>query len=170
MNLSWDAENVPGRTGRETVVKIRAVNEEIRSSIIETITEAVAEGESVAKAKVPHGRGGGRGHVRLSNAIKAGPVRYHPGGAGGGGFYEASLEVDASIAPQARWVMEGTGEYADLPFGRIYPARGNVMVIMKQGESPSFVRWSRGQRPNTLWWEDANRRMEDSVARGIRNI
>jgi hypothetical protein len=78
---------------------------------------------------------------------------YLPGGAGGGGYYEARFGLDATQAPHAEHVIEGTGIFGprrniirttnDGPMR--FEARGNIV----------FAQSTIGQPPQTEWFEDA---------------
>lgn len=159
-------DSVPQLTAR-----IKAVSSELRDEVRAILKEAVAEGARVARIEAPRGNPGeGQRGRRISDSIVTGPIRYHPGGGGGGGYYEMSLEASSEIAPHLPFVFEGTGERGEFPTGKILPAKGNVMVIEKQGEGASFVRWTRGQMPQQKWWQDAHAAVEERLDFGFRSM
>jgi len=90
----------------------------------------------------------------IYRAINIGPVRYMPGGAGGGGFWEVTVGVDSEKAPHVEYVMEGTGIYNRESPNPI-EAHGNVMVFEKMGEGLIFAQSTSGQSPRREWFEDA---------------
>lgn len=170
-NLSFQVVPERNADGPRAIARIQATGAEFRGAIKELIEEAVAEGVRYAKTHAP--RGDSFHHQnRIEDAITADPIRYHPGGAGGGGYYEASFSASSEIAPHLEFVFEGTGERGKDPH-LIRPSQGNlhkVMAIEKNGEPVSFVRWTRGQYPQQLWWEDAEAHTDAVLSEGVRNI
>jgi hypothetical protein len=164
-------EVVPDRTndGPRAIARIQAVGAEFRGAIKALIEEAVSEGVRVAKAEAPSGRDS-RHEIRIVDAITSTPVVYHPGGAGGGGFYEATIEASALVAPHLRWVFEGTGLHDPQGAHLIRPSHGNVMGIQKEGEPTSYVRWTRGQARQQRWWEEAEQATDTVLAAGVRSL
>lgn len=155
-------------SGPELTARLQAVGAEFRGMIKTILEEAAEEGRRVAQAGAP--RSGILRHndgARISDSIQVTPVRFAAGGAGGGGFYEVSLSASTLIAPQLRYVLEGT---ANRGAGKIYPARGNVLAIDKGGEGVHFRRWVHGQAPQTRWWEDAQDAVSASVEAGIESM
>lgn len=171
MPLNWSIEPAEYNSAHRVAVKIKATGERLRAQTQELVQDAVLEGLRIAKRDAPRGKTyEKRGNIRLVDGITATPVTYHPGGTGGGGYWEAHLVADSTVAPQLKWVMEGTGIRADPPRGRITPATGNVMVVQKLGEGPHFIRSAKGQRPQTEWWTRAHARMESVVEDGVNTI
>lgn len=84
------------------LIRMRAIQESMR----EDIKDAVAQGSEAAHRHmvtwVPRDRG------RLAGSIRQGPVRYSPGGPGGGGFYEADITAGEGV-PYVNVVLEGSG-------------------------------------------------------------
>src|SRR4051812_25122235 len=114
-------------------VRIRAMGAEYRDRIIEAVEKASRESGSYMALHVPYHSG------QLYRAINVGNVKYHPGGAGGGGFYEAIVDVNEDLAPHAEAVISGTGIYGDPPTPGIFPAKGNVMAFTRAGEGTVFT-------------------------------
>lgn len=169
-NLTF--ELVPSQTasGPQAIARIQAVNAEFRGAIKSLIEDAVAEGVRVARESAPRGEMFRHHGPTIADSIMAEPVRYHPGGAGGGGYYEASFSASSLIAPHLKFVFEGTGERGERPTGLIRPSQGNVMAIQKEGEGVHFRAWARGQFPQQRWWEDAEAHADEVLAAGVRSL
>lgn len=106
--------------------------------------------------------GGDRSRPRLKSRIGVTPggATYHPGGAGGGGYWEQRFGV-ASAGIRPLWmdpafiITVGTGERgkADAIHKRAFEfirPGGGVMRFMHAG-SKAFARRTRGQRPQDQW-------------------
>lgn len=151
----------------ELIARIQATGAEARGFIKELLQESAELGRRVAESQAPRGNlfdhhGGG-----ISDSIQISSIRYAPGGAGGGGFYEIDLYADSAIAPHLKYVFEGT---ADEGVGKIYPARGNVFTFQKDGEERKFRPWIHGQRPQTAWWEHAHDAVDANISSGIQGM
>lgn len=148
---------------------MRAVRAGVGEEIRGIIREALETGQRVAEMEAP--RSGERFHegakIRDSIRIRIDQDSFAPGGSGGGGFYEGHLYVDSELAPQVRWVMEGT---ADEGAGLITPARGNVFPIEKNGEGVRFRSWVHGQRPQRIWWDLAREAVLRELSIGMDSI
>lgn len=108
------------------------------------------------------------GYDTLESRIDWTRAVWHPGGAGGGGFYEAKAGVRRSprfpnpLQDPATYVVEGTGLFG--PFHRVItPRAGNFMVFKYKG------RWVitdqvKGQEPQRLWVTAAQDRANAVVA------
>lgn len=151
----------------QATARIQAVGKELRDEIRALIAEAVDEGRRVAEQEAPRGEERFHEGGRIRDAIRVSEVRYAPGGAGGGGFYEADLYASSDIAPQVRFVMEGT---ADEGRGLITPAHGNVFPIEKEGEGIRYRSWVHGQRPQTAWWDHAREATRHYIEAGLDSI
>lgn len=176
-NIDFDIVESPG----ETEVRVQAVRTEFANEVRTIVSEAVRRGAERARELAPRSdlfRNEGR---RISDSIHYELPGYLPGGAGGGGEYEARFFASSDIAPHLKYVMEGT---ANDGAGHIFPAGGNlatasrghhftmsgVLAIEKEGEGVSFVRWVRGQRANSLWWEFATGVAERYVEERVHDI
>lgn len=142
------------------MIRVRAESSEIRDDIVEAIGRAVIAAETEMKLLAPTGE-----TLKLFGSIHAGPVEFHPGGAGGGGFYEAELSVGEDV-PYTRFVVEGTGGKGN----KIYPAQGNVLRIQKHGEKDSFVKWITGQDPQSDFIEIPQRIADEIISEAISRI
>jgi hypothetical protein len=144
------------------LVRLRATRGEVRDELIDTLREAANTAEAVLVAEVPRESGA------LANSIRVGGIVYSPGAAGGGGYWEVEISVGEGI-PYLQQVIEGSGIYGPAAHP-IYPAKGNVMVIQKQGEEPRYVKWSRGQEPDDLWLIKAQMAVNEVIERAMRRI
>lgn len=140
------------------LLRIRAIGPEQRQEIIEILSEAAAIAESEWKGNIPYHSG------VLYRSIRQHEVRFAPGAAGGGGFYELELSVGGEPeAEHLQFVVEGTGIFG--PRGnRIFPANGNVMVFNKNGEDTVYTRYTEGQRAQDSWIEAGQQAAREFVA------
>ncbi len=128
------------------------------------VEDAAKAAASKMYVEAPVGKTGG-----LKRRIDWSHAFFHPGGAGGGGYWEAHAGVTAGD-PYPTHVFHGTGIYG--PTGeRIKPATGNVMVLYGLEKSrefdfsknnvvlgkprigPIYTRSIKGQRPQQHWVE-----------------
>lgn len=144
-------------------LRFRAVAD-FREKIIDAMEFAADAAGQYMGTHVPYHSGS------IYRAINVGPVRYMPGGAGGGGFYEVNVGVNKDEAPHVEAVIDGTGIYARDGGGPIFPANGNVMVFTKLGEGKVFTRWTKGQEPQRAWFEDAQALASRLVAERISSM
>lgn len=88
----------------------------------------------------------------LANAVTSTDAVWHPGGLGGGGYWEAETYISEEEEDKARWVFEGTGIFKDgaTDADRIYPSTGNILAFMHNGHMV-FARSVKGQEPQTEW-------------------
>jgi len=107
------------------------------------------------------------GYETLKSRIDWSRAVWHPGGAGGGGFWEAMAGVTRSTMHKpdedpAVFVYEGTGLFG--PFRRlIVPRAGNLLVFIDQGRK-IFTPYVKGQPPQRLWVMAAQDRANAVVA------
>lgn len=165
MNLQFTINDEGGRGGRTAILGIRAAETEIHDFVLDLIQEAVEEGERVAKALAPRSNEERNRGRHIADAIRIEGREYRAGGQGGGGTQQVSLVADGEIAPQLVYVYEGT---ADEGTGHIYPARGNVLRLEKNGEGPRFRPRVRGQKPQRDWWEAAQDAMDSYIKQRVR--
>jgi hypothetical protein len=118
---------------------IRATGERSKEELERAITRAARAAEAIILAEGPRDSGELLSHVE----IRFGNVIYAPGGAGGGGQYEAVVSIDDDDVPHLRFVYEGTGIFG--------PAGGNIEN-------------AEGQRPQTAWVENAAEAAEAAIA------
>lgn len=135
-------------------------------------TKAATEGARTMRFLAPRGAGDTHlGYDTLESRISSTNAVWHPGGVGGGGYYEAKAGVRRSPRfpdpkrDPASWVYEGTGLYG--PRHRMIVARaGNFMVFKWQGRW-FFMREIKGQEPQTLWVSAARERANAYVVSGL---
>lgn len=149
-----------------------------KRQVMEASNDAARAAWAHAKEHAPVQSGNLRAAIHLDEAV------YRPGGAGGGGGWEASVGVDTTLAPQAVWLIEGTGLYGPehrpiMPSAnrasassRFMTRRGNqyaprmpralrlgggigVLTFQKHGEPRRFRPDVAGQRAQPDWWFDA---------------
>jgi hypothetical protein len=142
-------------------VRFRAIKE-FREEIREAVEDAVEAAGTYMALHVPYHSG------KMYRAINVSKPKFHAGGAGGGGFYEAHAGLDETIAPHAEHVIEGTGLFnRTTPTNGIYPATGNVFAFEKNGEGTVYAAWTKGQEPQRAWFEDAQDIARDVIARKV---
>lgn len=168
-NLVWSVVPDHTNSGPRAILKIKAVNEEIQSKIKSLIEEAVEEGVIRAKREAPKGKGHHFG-ARIEDSIYAEPIRYHPGGAGGGGFFEGSFRASNEIAPHLEWVYLGTGLRNILHPHRIYPLPPRRVMMSEYWGGREYFTSSQGQFPQQRWWADAEERAERKLSTSIRHL
>lgn len=149
--------------GIDAAIRFRAVKD-FKDDIIATMERAAHEAGTYMATHAPYHSGA------LYRSINVGPIVYRPGGAGGGGFYEIEVGVNEEMAPHARYVIEGTGIYGESPTNGIFPTNRKFMAFDKMGEETVFTRWTRGQRPQREWFEDAQELAQNIISRAIHGI
>lgn len=166
-NLVWSVIPESHYDGPRAIVKIKAVNEELQGKIKGLIEEAVAEGVIRARREAP--RGPRHSGPRIMDSVFAEPIRYHPGGAGGGGFFEGSFKASSEITPHLAWVFRGTGEHG--PRAQlITPRYKKAMMTEWWGDGKTFFKSSKGQFPQQRWWTDAEERATRVLSTSIRHL
>jgi hypothetical protein len=147
-------------------LRFRAVRD-YREEILDAMNNAAEDAVAYAQFNIPYRSG------EASRAIGKTPVKYLPGGVGGGGTYEVLVGVDRDKAPHVRFLLYGSGIYSqDGPGGNvnidpgnvITGGRGNVMVFTTDIGEKVFTMWTRGQRPRDAWWIGAIE-IADSIIR-----
>jgi hypothetical protein len=173
--IDFDIREYPG----DTELRLQAVRTEFPREAAEIVGEAARRGAEKAREIAPRSNlFRNEGH-RISDSILYELPKYLPGGFGGGGDYEARFFASDEIAPHLEYVLEGTPK-GDPGEGKIFPkARGNlkgtkgnlgVLALQKEGEKVSFVRWVRGQHPQSGWWEVATGVAERYIEERINDI
>jgi len=120
-----------------------------KRQVVDATNDAARAAYEHAKLFAPQGESG-----NLRAAIEFDPAVYQPGGLGGGGEWRSTVAVDGTLAPQARWLIEGTGIYKPGGFP-IRPRQAKAMVFFKHGEGPRFRQVVAGQERQDEWWEGA---------------
>ena len=84
-------------------IRVRAIGERFKVDIDEALAEASEVSYRVMLNRVPRGETN-----RLAGSIEQHPIRYSPGAAGGGGFWETEITAGQGVA-YANIVLEGSG-------------------------------------------------------------
>lgn len=167
-------------------VRMRAVSGDYRESVRRAVDAAVRAAGQHMTEHAPQGETG-----RLRQAVTVTDAKFEPGGAGGGGSYSAHAGVASHVAPHAKWVIEGTGEHG--PFG--VPIRADqfgdaplqkqrykkvikgervrinrVFAFEKAGEGTVFATTTKGQKAQTEWFVEAQRKATRVLARRLREV
>jgi hypothetical protein len=149
MQIEWDAEGLD-----DTLISIRAVEGELGRELRRLLDEAAERAYRTMRTKVPIGE-----TAQLEFSIRKGPLTFHPGGAGGGGFYE--IEVGPG---------ENAPEHLDFVFGGTSDLFGKAMRIQKHGEPAHWIERRRGQPPQTEWVTDAQEEAREWIRRGLNEM
>jgi len=164
-------------------VKIRGRVLKANATMGDVASKAAEEAAAVMKIEAPKGDTG-----RLAQNIDHTPAVWHPGGAGGGGYWEARAGVKYFGEIYPLLLMKGTGQHKqeglgnlselsgvlgslvrDSPAGRIYPRPGNVFPITAGG-GLHFRMWQTGMRPQTAWVTQSQEVAKREVGRGIKTF
>lgn len=158
-----------------TELRIRGLGERLKKDIVEAISEAANEAETLLTEGAPQGETG-----RLKRSVKNNGVSFHPGGLGGGGFYEVDVSVGEGV-PYLRHVVEGTGIHAGR--GNIQPATksqmhweggrvwGNPQRAKKGIDGTQHWAFeTQGQKPQDEWITAANVKANEVIERKVREI
>lgn len=150
------------------VAKIHGDINRLMKDSADLAREAATAAAEVMSNEAPIGETGGL----VSRITHDDHATWHPGGAGGGGFWEATAGVLDTGEDYPLFVAGGTGEHAGegldpggigLPAkGRITPAEGNVFPMMVMG-GLIFRQWQRGQRAQTDWITGAQEAADELV-------
>lgn len=160
------------------LVRVRAIEERFKVDINEALTEASETAYRIMLNEVPRDSG------RLAGSIIPGPLRYSPGGAGGGGFWEVDITAGEGVS-YANVVLEGSGVfYNGTP---ITASDGNIrtkirpewrtttgakyMVFRPKGHA-NFIRKKSvfGQPAKTFWLIHAQQAAQEIVEKKIAQM
>jgi hypothetical protein len=83
-------------------LRVRAVGERFKVDIEEALVEASETAYRIMLNRIPRDSG------RFAGSIEQLPIRYSPGGANGGGFWETEIIAGEDV-PYANVVLEGSG-------------------------------------------------------------
>lgn len=161
------------------LIRVRAIEEKVREDIKDVLTEASNRAAEVMQGAVPRDTG------RLAASIHQSPIKYAPGGLGGGGFFEAEVSAGEGV-PYANVVLEGSGIYYGSG-GPITASNGNIrakinpawrtttgakFMVWRSKKTGRLVRKKavRGQVPKTAWVEFAQGSARDVVTVGLAEI
>lgn len=149
------------------MAKVRGDIERTVDESRELALEAAALGAETMAEMAPRGQTGEL-HERITHDDTA---LWHPGGEGGGGYWETAAGVLDTGDDYPLFVAGGTGEFAGeglsgllgIPSkGRIYPSQGNVFPMQIMGLT-IFRAWQTGQRPQTDWITAAQQAADELV-------
>lgn len=154
------------------LIRVRAIQAEMREEMQEAITEGSETGYRIMLNRVPRGETG-----KLAGSVEQLPIRYSPGGPGGGGFWESEIIAGEGV-PYANVVLEGSGVFY---LGHPHPitaSNGNIRTKVRpewrtttgakfmvfRGRSGHLVRKKQvlGQPAQTFWLLEAQ-----SAARAV---
>jgi hypothetical protein len=157
--MDWAIEE---RGADEMVLRIQALKG-FRDKVKELLDLAANDAGSYMKTHVPFHSGAVYRAIFVHTQST-----YRPGGAGGGGSYEAVVGIDTVEAPHAETLLTGSGIFnTDEPKNGIYPAQGNVMVFRGAAGEKVFTAWTRGQEPQRAWYDDALELAARTIQAGI---
>lgn len=163
------------RGAEQATLRIRGIEKRLKADIVEAISAAANEAQQVLEQGAPRGDS-----HRLAASVRNDGVSFHPGGLGGGGFWEVDVSVGEGI-DYLKFVVEGTG---------IHAGRGNITA-----HGPYPMRWkgatiwgdprkarrgirgdthiafeTEGQEPQEQWITNANLRAQGEIARRVAEI
>jgi hypothetical protein len=161
--------------GASATAKLRGDADRLKEWSRRTVEKAAQEGASVMRFLVPKGTSDMfLGYDTLESRIDSSEAVWHPGGAGGGGTWEAHAGVRRSprfpnpLEDPATWVYEGTG-LAGPKHREITPRAGNLLVFFWEGKW-WFTSHVKGQEPQRLWVESAQARANAVVASELATL
>lgn len=162
-------------TEGDLTLRFQAVKGRLGGRIETAMLRAATEAATYMTAHVPYHTGQLYRAINVSAEKGGQGLKYFPGGAGGGGFYEIHVGVDREMAPHADWVIHGTGIYGprgSLIYGRPKDNRGGnrTMVFEKNGEQTVFTRYTEGQKAQTSWFTVAEEVMSQSIRRQLSRL
>jgi hypothetical protein len=152
------------------LIRVRAIEERMQEDMKEAIVEGSETAYRIMLNRVPRDRG------RLAGSIEQLPIRYSPGGPGGGGFWESEIIAGEGV-PYTNVVLEGSGIF--FSGSPITASNGNIrtkirpewrtttgakyMVFTPKGKAhPIRKKAVAGQPAKTFWLLEAQ-----SAARAI---
>lgn len=152
----------------DLLVRLRGVREvldyQIRA-IVEHAAEVAADQMTRHWEDAPH-RGGHEGQT-IAESIRVTPAVFHPGGAGGGGYWEVSAGPGPDKPEHFEYVWRGTGVFG--PSHMPYKSSGGGPMPVP-GYGRGFAQKVAGQHPQQEWFAEAQRTAERAVAEGIQGI
>lgn len=148
MEFEYDVQGLD-----DTLLRIRAVQGE-KDSLRRVLDNAAEHAFRHMRMHVPIGE-----TAQLEFSIRKGPVKWHPGGAGGGGYHEVEVGPGERAPEHLDFVFGGTSDLFNTP-----------MRIQKQGEPAHWIMHRRGQQPQTEWVTDAQDEAREWIRRGISEL
>ena len=163
MGMDFDGDDPMG-----VAIKVRGRVEYAQNALKNMAEDAARRGAEELRVGAPRGDTGG-----LISRIDHTDAEWNPGGAGGGGYWEAVAGVLDTGDDYPLFVFKGTGQKkqgiaeavsvlqsiglaGEFRAGRIYPSQGNVFPMMTIS-GLIFRAWHTGQEPQTQWVENAQR-------------
>lgn len=174
MQLEYDVR------GFDTMLlRVRAIEQKVQEDIKDVLNDASDRAYQVMRDAAPRDTG------RLAASVRQSPIKYAPGGLGGGGFYEAEVSAGEGV-PYANVVLEGSGIYYAIGLP-ITASNGNIRAktnpAWRTTTGAKFMVWRskrtgrlvrrkavRGQPPKTAWVEFAQGSARDVVTAGLAEI
>lgn len=160
------------------LIRVRAIEEKMQEDMKVAITEGSETAYRIMLNRVPRGETG-----KLAGSIQQLPIRYSPGGPGGGGFWESEIIAGEGV-PYANIVLEGSGIfYSGMP---ITASNGNIRSKVRsewrtttgakfmvfRGRSGTLVRKKSvvGQPAQTFWLLEAQSAAQAIVEKKIAEM
>lgn len=158
-------------------IRVRAMEEKFKADISEALVEGSETAYRIMLNRVPRDSG------RLAGSIEQLPIRYSPGGLGGGGFWESEVIVGEGV-PYVNVVLEGSGVFYLGRDSPITASDGNIrtklrpewrtttgakyMVFTPKGKShPIRKKAVAGQPAKTFWLLEAQQAAQAVVEKKI---
>lgn len=163
------------------VIRVRAVEERFQEDMKVAIAEGSETAYRIMLNRVPRGETG-----RLAGSIEQLPIRYSPGGPGGGGFWESEVIAGEGV-PYANVVLEGSGIFYLGGPHPITASNGNIrtkirpewrtttgakyMVFTPKGKThPIRKKQVAGQPAQTFWLLEAQQAAQAVVEKKIAEM
>jgi hypothetical protein len=152
----------------DLLVRMRGLREvldhQIRT-IVQHAAQVAADEMERHWSHAPH-RGGHEG-VSIAESIRVSEAVFHPGGVGGGGYWEVHAGPGPDKPEHFEYVWRGTGVFGPSHM----PYKSNVGGPMPvPGYGRGFAQSVAGQAPQQEWFAEAQRIAEGVVAEGIQGI
>lgn len=148
----------------EALIRVRGVDSSVKRQIRELIEEAAEAALGEMLARVPRS---GKSDSIADSIDKSGVV-FHPGGLGGGGYWEVRVGPGADAPEHLEYVLEGTGVHGRF-HSVIYPDLKKAMAF--EGNLGHIARRSvLGQEAQTAWLVESQEAARETVSLGIHRI
>lgn len=153
--------------GADLLIKMRGIREVLDHQIRDIIgraADAAANQMTLHWEAAPHH---GTREESIASSIGTTPPVFHPGGAGGGGYWEVHAGPGPDRPEHFEYVWRGTGIYG--PTHMPYRS-GTGQAMPVPGYGRGFAQHVAGQPPQQEWFAEAQRTAEAFVAEGIQRI